>query len=333
MTSIAPRERITLADLLEGQTAAHLVVAADDLGWWQKLLYQDENVVPSTRLQQAVARALHRIGWLAPAAGDGYLLTEQGHEIAFNRGFVRVTTRGWEPTFRQVGSVAATGDMIPAKTDPDAVARGCTDIARRHPETLQAIAAHIAADPNPGSTIDLGCADGGRLQIIGEFGLTEQLIGIDIEAGVIDAARKRLAELGLAERVRLRAGSVQPGDEPPAWLDEGIRTDVTTATSFNLMHQLATDGGGIDKVLGAWLEWFPNLRRFVIGDVVRAEGMAWHEQPWFAPTFEIYHELTGVRVWHHEEYIEAFASLGFHVAECFDKDHEVMVTWIAERAR
>lgn len=32
MTSIEPRERIKLADLLEGQTAAHLVVAADELG-------------------------------------------------------------------------------------------------------------------------------------------------------------------------------------------------------------------------------------------------------------------------------------------------------------
>jgi hypothetical protein len=97
------------------------------------------------------------------------------------------------------------------------------------------------------------------------------------------------------------------------------------------MHQLATDGGGIDRVLGAWLEWFPNLRRFVIGDVVRSAGLGWHEQPWFAPTFETYHELTGVRVWQEEEYAAAFASLGFTVVERFDKDHEIMVTWMAER--
>ncbi|MEW5810527.1 MAG: hypothetical protein AB1925_13830 [Actinomycetota bacterium] len=332
MTSFAPRERITLADLLEGQTAAHLVVAADDLGWWEQLLDPDATILAATGLQRALARALQRIGWLQPA-GDGYRLTEEGHEVAFNRGFVRIATRGWEPTFRQVGCLAATADIVPAQTDPDAVARGCSDIARRHPETLQAIAARIAQDSTPGSTIDMGCADGGRLQIIGEFGLTEQLIGVDIEAGVIAAARQRLASGGFAERVRLRAGSVQPGDELPSWLDDGIRADVTTATSFNLMHQLATDGGGIDKVLGAWMTWFPNLRRFVIGDVVRADGQHWHDLPWFAPTFEIYHELTGVRVWREEEYVDAFASLGFDIVECFDKDHDVMITWIAERKR
>ncbi|WP_328394170.1 class I SAM-dependent methyltransferase [Nocardia sp. NBC_00416] len=330
MTSIAASERLTLSALLEGQTAAHLVVAADDLGWWQQLMRREEKIVPTTGLQRALARALHRFGWLAPD-GDGYRLTEDGHEIAFNRGFVRVTTRGWEPTFRQIGSAAATADIVPAQTDPDAVARGCTDIALRHPETLQAIAARVAQDTEPGSTVDLGCADGGRLQIIGEFGHTEQLIGVDIEAGVIDTARERLAGLGFADRVRLRAGSVQPGDELPAWLDEGIRSDVTTAMSFNLMHQLASDGGGIDAVLGAWLDWFPNVRRFVIGDVVRSAGVQWHEQPWFAPTFEIYHELTGVRVWRDDEYADAFASLGFRVAEHLDKDHEAMMVWIAER--
>ena len=168
----------------------------------------------------------------------------------------------------------------------------------------------------------------GRLDLTG---LTEQLIGMDIEAGVIEAAQARLAALGFADRVRLRAGSVQPGDEPPEWLDEGIRRDVTTATSSNLMHQLATEDRGIDKVLGAWLEWFPNLRRFVISDVVRSEGLRWHDQPWFAATFEVYHELTGVRVWRHEEYVDAITSLGFRVVECFDKDHAIMVTWVAER--
>ncbi|GAB2981100.1 hypothetical protein LWP59_10740 [Amycolatopsis acidiphila] len=331
MTSTVPRQPVKLGDLIEGQTAAHLAVAADDLGWWQQQLYRGEDIVPTTGLQRALSKALERLGWLEPGT-EGYRLTGEGYEIAYNRGFVRVATRGWTPTFQQVGVAATTGDMIPARTDPHAVARGCTDIARRHPETLQAIAVRIAGDVHPGSTVDLGCADGGRLQIIGEFGLSEKLVGIDIEAGVIEAAQQRLAGLGFADRVRLRVGSVQPGEGLPAWLDDGIRRDVTTATSFNLMHQLATESGGIDKVLGAWQEWFPSLRRLVIGDVVLSDGARWHDQPWFAPTFEIYHELTGVRVWRHEEYLDAFASLGYKVVQCFDKDHEIMVTWIAERA-
>ena len=321
---------IELADLLDAQTAAQLVVAADDLGWWQRLLYAGKEIVPGTGLQRAMAHALHRIGWLEPFGG-GYRLTAAGEHIAFNRGFVRVVTRGWEPTFRALAGAAVSADAMPALTDPAAVARGCTDIARRHPETIAAIGNRIAADPAPGTTIDLGCADAGRLQAIGDFAPKEQLVGVDIAADVIVAATDRLAGTDLAERVRLRAGSVQPGDQPPPWLDEAIRDDVTTAMSFFLLHQLASDGGGIAAVLAAWMDWFPNLRRLVVGDVIASEGWGWHEQPFFAPTFEIYHEFTGVRMWRDDEYANAFADLGWRVVERRDRDHPIVVTSVLER--
>jgi hypothetical protein len=323
--------RLRLADLLEGPTAAQLVVAADDLGWWARLLNGAGSVVPATRLQRSLARALERIGWLAPAADGSFRLTPDGVEIAFNRGFVRVAVRGWEPTFRVLGERAAADDVIPARTDPAAVARGCTDIARRSPATIAAIAARIAADPVPGTTLDLGCADGGRLQAIGALAPDERLAGVDIEAGVIAAARARLASGDLAGRFRLLAGSVQPGDGPPPWLDDELRENVTTAMTFFLLHQLASDGGGIAAVLGAWTDWFPNLRRLVVGDVMLSSGEGWHEQPWFAPTFEIYHELTGVRIWRDEEYRAAYTSLGWRVAERHDGDHPIVVTSVLER--
>lgn len=322
--------KLILPDLLEGQTAAHLVVAADDLGWWQRLLYGAEEIVPGTGLQRSLANALHRIGWLEPTDG-GYRLTEAGSEVAYNRGFVRVVTRGWEPTLRRLGEAAKGADKIPAATDPAAVARGCTDIARRRPETIAAIAARIAADPAPGTTLDLGCADAGRLQAIGEAAPKERLAGVDIEAGVIAAAQERLAASDLAGRSRLLAGSVQPGDGPPDWLDDDLRDNVTTAMTFFLLHQLATDGGGVAAVLGAWMEWFPNLRRLVVGDVMLSAGDRWHEQPWFAPTFELYHELTGVRTWRDEEYLAAYAEHGWRVAARYDTDHPIFVTSVLER--
>ncbi|MFC7310750.1 hypothetical protein ACFQVC_41875 [Streptomyces monticola] len=330
MSYATPSTPLRLSDLLEGQTANHIILAADELGWWKQLLGDAREIVPTTGLQRSLAVALHRIGWFEPTE-TGYRLTEPGREIAFNRGFIRVTTLGWEPTFRALATDSATADMIPAKTRPAEVACGCTDIAHRHPETIKSIAARIAADPAPGTTIDLGCADGGRMQVIGELAPSEQLVGVDIEAGVIEAARARLAQTELAERFRLRAGSVQPGGARPEWLDAEVRADVTTALTFFLLHQLATESGGIDKVLASWMDWFPNLRRLVIGDVVRAEGERWHEQPWFAPTFEFYHEVTGVKTWAEEEYTEAFAKTGWRVVEHHDADHEVFETWILER--
>ncbi|MET9384213.1 hypothetical protein ABZY09_24805 [Streptomyces sp. NPDC002928] len=322
---------LLLSDLLEGQTACHIVIAADELGWWKDLINGAREVVPATRLQRLLAQALHRIGWFEPASKHGYRMTEAGREVAFNRGFVRVTTLGWEPTFRALSTESAAADIIPAATAPDEVARGCTDIAHRHPETIKAIAARIAADEQPGTTIDLGCADGGRMQVIGELAPREDLVGVDIEVGVIEAARARLAGTDLADRFRLRAGSVQPGSGRPGWLDADIREDVTTAMTFFLLHQLATDSGGIDKVLTAWQDWFPNLRRLVVGDVVRAAGEHWHEQPWFAPTFEFYHAVTGIKTWSQKEYNTAFADTGWHVVEHHDADHAVFETWILER--
>ncbi|MDT0310145.1 hypothetical protein RM780_24780 [Streptomyces sp. DSM 44917] len=334
--SSTPNSPLRLGDLLEGQTASHIVIAADDLGWWDQLLGGARAIVPATGLQRSLAQALSRIGWLEPAAegAPGYRLTAEGREIAFNRGFVRVTTLGWEPTFRALGAEAAGADRISARTAPGEVAAGCTEIAHRHPETIKAIAARIAVDEAPGTTIDLGCADGGRMQVIGELAPRESLVGVDIEAGVIEAARRRLAGTALAERFRLRSGSVLPGGPGaglPEWLDDGVRRDVTTAMTFFLLHQLATERGGIDRVLAGWGEWFPNLRRLVIGDVVRASGRHWHEQPWFAPTFEFYHEVTGVKTWSVEEYAAAFAATGWRVAEHHDADHAVFETWILER--
>jgi hypothetical protein len=329
---VTPGGPLGLSDLLEGQTASHIVLAADDLGWWRRLLGPDREIAPENGLQKTLAHALHRIGWLEPdSSGTRYHLTEPGREVAFNRGFVRVTTLGWDPTFRAMGAEAAHADLIPARTEPGEVACGCTQIAHRHPETIKAIAARIAADDSPGTTVDLGCADGGRMQVIGELAPRERLVGVDIEAGVIEAARARLAGTELADRFVLRAGSVQPDGTRPGWLDGGVGDSATTAMTFFLLHQLATTSGGIDRVITEWTEWFPNLRRLVIGDVVRAEGHHWHEQPWFAPTFEFYHRVTGVKTWSREEYTEAFAATGWRVVEDHDADHEVFETWILER--
>jgi hypothetical protein len=326
-----------LSHVLEGQTAAQLVLAADELGWWKTLLDGGGRgaITPASGIQRCLARALVRIGWLAPAESDAdqppaaCRLTDTGREIAFNRGFVRVVTRGWEPTFRAVAGPDTRGDFLPARTDPAAVARGCTDIARRHPETIAAIAARVHRDP--GVTIDLGCADAGRLRAIAALAPYERLLGVDLEEGVVGQAAAGLAADALGDRIGLLSGDVAPGREPAPWLRAIRREEITTAMSFFLQHQLASDGAGVANVLGGWMRWFPNLRRLVIGDALLSEGATWGEQPWFAPTYELYHELTGVRLWWEREYLEAFTSLGWRVVERHDRDHEIVVTYVLER--
>ncbi|MEU6581680.1 hypothetical protein [Nocardia sp. NPDC046763] len=316
----------TIRDVIEGQTAGQLIVAADDWGWWVTLLGGD-TVAPTTGIQQTVAEGLMRAGFLL-RRGRRYQLTHTGHDVGKNRGFVRVAVRGWEPTFRQL-SDSPHREYIPAATEPGEVARGCTDIARRRPEIFEAIGHAIAAG-TPGCTIDLGCADAGRVLALAGIAERERFLGVDIEDGVIAAATAELTERGLSDRITLLAGSVQPEPEPPAWLAAVDRDAITTAMSFFLLHQLASDGDGIATVLRGWMDWFPNLRRLVIGDGYLLEAPYWTQQPWFSPTYEIYHSVTGVRLWTRQEYEQAFAELGWTVRRRLE-DHTMLVTSILER--
>lgn len=326
---------MNLHHVLEGYTAAQMVVAADDFGWWSELERDggrsgDGGVLvgEDSPLQQTVARALVRAGWLEPAP-EGFRLTAEGREVGHNRGFVRVVARGWQPTFHALDEAPRLGGPLPAQTDPAAVARGCTDIARRCPETFAMIAGHLRADP--GTTIDLGCADAGRLVELAGLAAEERLVGVDLSDSVIRQSRRRMERAGLADRVDLRSGDVSPRMPPPRWLDDALRESVTTAMSFFLLHQLASDGGGLRDVLAGWTEWFPNLRRLVIGDGMRGTGGSWSEEPWFAPTYELYHELTGVRLWTEQEYRDAFAALGWRLAERAHVEHPMLVMFVLER--
>lgn len=322
-----PAPGLTVRDVIEGQTAAQLVVAADDWGWWATLLNGD-SIAPTSGIQHAVTDGLVRAGFLN-RRGHRYQLTHTGHDIAKNRGFIRVSTRGWEPTFRQLAT-CADQSHIPAATEPGEVSRGCTDISRRRPEILRGIGKAIAT-ASPGCTVDLGCAGAGRVLALAALAPEERFVGVDIEAEVIAAAAAEVRAAGLADRITVLPGSVQPEASEPAWLAAIDRDAVTTAMSFFLLHQLASDGGGIAAVLREWMRWFPNLRRFVIGDGYLLEAPQWSGQPWFSPTYEIYHTITGVRLWTKEEYEAAFTELGWTITHSFD-DHTMLVTSILERA-
>ncbi|WP_067666365.1 class I SAM-dependent methyltransferase [Nocardia miyunensis] len=332
MTAVTPLEphstaaELTIRDVIEGHTAGQLIVTADDWGWWTVALAGD-TITPTTGVEATVADALERAGFLI-RQGSHYHLTHSGHDIAKNRGFVRGVVRGWEPTFRQL-SGNAHRNSVPALTDPGAVARSCTDIARRRPEIFASIGQTIAAD-TPGTTIDLGCADSGRVQALAGIATKEQFIGVDIEDGVIADATAEVARLGLSDRITLLPGSVQPEPELPAWLAEVDRDAVTTAMTFFLLHQLASDGDGITSVLRGWMRWFPNVRRLVVGDGYLLAAPRWTAQPWFSPTYEIYHAVTGVRLWTQQEYEQAYADLGWSVVRSME-DHKMLVTTILER--
>lgn len=319
---------ITIRDVIEGQTAGHLIVAADDYGWWTDLLAGHPVHPTSGTLEAVVADALIRAGMFSETP-RGIALTDTGREAAESRGFVRMVVRGWEPTFRRLGE-HRTEAYIPAATEADEVARGCTDVAYRRPEILGAIGKAIDSGTT-GATIDLGCANAGRIIALSQLAPDETFVGVDIEAEVIDDATRNVEQQNLAERITLRAGSVHPGSELPTWLQTIERDSVTTAMSFFLLHQLASDGDGLTWVLQQWMRWFPRLERLVIGDGLKLTAPRWEQQPWFSPSYEVYHQATGVRLWTAEEYDAAFTELGWRIADRHT-DHTIAVTTVLERA-
>lgn len=323
---------ISVREVVDGQTAAHLVVAADDFGWWADML-SGRRIRPSSGIEQVVAEGLWQCGLITPAAGDSaagaeWALTSAGEKMARSRGFVRVVARGWEPTFRQLGT-ARHDAFIPARTDPMQVASAAAAIVERRPDILLRVA-HAIASGTPGLTVDMGCADGKRIVGLAELAPREHFLGVDIAEGVIAAATADVARLGLSDRITFAAGSVQPGDSSTQWLDTVDRGAVTTAMSYLLVHQLATECGAIEDLLKAWAEWFPNLGRLVIGDALRLTAPTWSAEPWFSPSYRTYHAITGVRVWSESEYLAAFDSQGWDVIERLE-DHTLLVTYILER--
>jgi ubiquinone/menaquinone biosynthesis C-methylase UbiE len=51
-----------------------------------------------------------------------------------------------------------------------------------------------------------------------------RIVGIDLSEGMLDIARKRVANLGLADRIELRQGNVQALDLPDASIDTVVST-------------------------------------------------------------------------------------------------------------
>jgi hypothetical protein len=109
---------MTIREMVEGQTAAHLVLAADDYSWWSDML-AGRTVRPDSGIETIVADGLVRCGLLAPLPQDGVLLTltDAGREVARARGFLRVVARGWEPTFRQLAD-CRNDAFIPGENRP-----------------------------------------------------------------------------------------------------------------------------------------------------------------------------------------------------------------------
>jgi small RNA 2'-O-methyltransferase len=82
-----------------------------------------------------------------------------------------------------------------------------------HEERMETVVRHLLGS-GARSVLDLGCGDGELLQRLGAYAQFERLLGIDIDAGALAAARRALGlEIGApGARIEVREGSFENAD-------------------------------------------------------------------------------------------------------------------------
>jgi SAM-dependent methyltransferase len=108
---------------------------------------------------------------------------------------------------------APPGDYL--RTTGAVIARG----SRLVEPVLAPLVRSLVAQRRPRRLLDVGCGTG--VYLVHAAAASPQLtgLGIDLDAGVVDLARARLAEAGLAERFEVRHADVRSAELPAASFD------------------------------------------------------------------------------------------------------------------
>ncbi|MBB6421402.1 cyclopropane-fatty-acyl-phospholipid synthase family protein [Streptomyces sp. AK010] len=137
------------------------------------------------------------------------------------------------------------------------------------------------------SVADLGCGSGGRLAQIARRYPKVRGTGIDIAADALRDAVAEAGTAGLGDRLEFIEGDVMEL-RPDARLES-----VEVLTCFMMGHDFWPRENCVAS-LRRLREVFPGVRRFLLGDTARTEGMADRDKPVFTLAFETAHDLMGV---------------------------------------
>lgn len=143
---------------------------------------------------------------LVSRSGDRFGLTRRGTAVLEDR-MVRATYTAFSDfhtgLYRDLGSQLAGG---PGRDDVTRQAAVIAELSEAMAPFTDALLREVVADRRPGSVLDLGCGAGRQLATMLEAAPGARGVGIELDPGAADLARRHLTDRGVADRCEVLTG-------------------------------------------------------------------------------------------------------------------------------
>ncbi|TLW90611.1 class I SAM-dependent methyltransferase [Saccharomonospora piscinae] len=290
------QQRRATADMFNSAVAAWTIAAAWEIGALDELREQgklgvadfaerhDLHLPAASSMFRAMA-SVHVVERSGDTVSPGPLFDE----VYRTKSFFHWLSRGCSELYTQMPRVLRnenrTGEDF-YRRDAKAISFACRDINANCFDPAFWKAMH-GIDFAFTTVADLGCGSGERLmQILDRYPGTRGL-GIDIAPDAISVAKADAASAGLADRLAFSLGDARSLEPKPEF------EDVELLTCFMMGHDFWPRDECV-RSLRRIRELFPNVRRFLLGDATRTEGIPDDEIPVFTLGFEFGHDMMGV---------------------------------------
>lgn len=286
------------AGLFNATVAGFAVSAAWELGVLDALGSQDHVVVTEFATRHDLHLPSARALFTALAAGgvcvrdsfepDMFRAGPELDEVQRHKAFFHWLTIGSAQLFSAMPKVVRNSHRVGDFYQRDAAAIGfaCQDI-NRHSFDPMFWEAMGGLDFEFSRVADLGCGNGARLSQIASAYPEVTGVGIDIARDALDSTAENLKAEGLDDRFTFVEADVR--DLAPDTRYE----DVELLTCFMMGHDFWPREQCVAS-LRRLRTAFPNVKRFLLGDTARTEGLPDREKPVFTLAFETAHDLMGV---------------------------------------
>lgn len=232
-----------------------------------------------------------------------------------NKAFFHWLTIGCAELFADMPNVMRNGNRTGAfyRRDAAAIGYACRDINRL---SFDPIFWDVLAglDFSFTTVADLGCGSGGRLVQIADRYPGTRGVGVDLAPSALRDAEVYAREQGCEDRLEFVTGNVLELQPDPRF------EKVELLTCFMMGHDFWPRERCV-ATLRRLRSTFPNVRRFLLGDTARTQGIADTGMPVFNLAFEVAHDLMGAYLPTLPEWQGVFADSGW---EC-RKVHQVPV--------
>lgn len=236
-------------------------------------------------------------------SSNQYGLTRYGHDLARHAGFFTWAIGGYSPLLENMDEFLLRPDQSWRPFVRGHYVAIGADACHTH--VMEPVVDAVLAEL-PGKRIaDLGCGNAGRLIRFLSKEPDREGIGIDIDAGAIQAAGAHIAQYGLTHRIKLIQQNVLEVLVNP---DPDL-AQVELVVSFMMLHDLFNmndlEGRLFDRLRTA----FPKAHYYALADTCLSENHKL-EIPVFIGGYELVHSMRGIKNFPLSYYEQRFKTEG-----------------------